>query len=113
PTWPSRLSPTSRKASVTACRWGSPGSSRSRSPTRSCSWPATRPGTSRAPSCRSTRAPPTTESWHPMTDVAVDDPLVADLDAYRAAVREFLAGPPLDRWRGAYLDANADEMRFT
>ena len=31
-----------------------------------------------------------------MTDVTVDDRLVADLDAYRAAVREFLAGPALD-----------------
>jgi alkylation response protein AidB-like acyl-CoA dehydrogenase len=48
-----------------------------------------------------------------MTDVTVDDRLVADLDAYRAAVREFLAGPALDQWRGTYLDDNADEMRFT
>src|SRR5271168_813005 len=48
-----------------------------------------------------------------MTDVTVDDRLVADLDAYRAAAREFLAGPALDQWRGTYLDDNADEMRFT
>jgi alkylation response protein AidB-like acyl-CoA dehydrogenase len=48
-----------------------------------------------------------------MTDVTVDDHLVADLDAYRAAVREFLAGPALDQWRGCYLDDDADEMRFS
>jgi alkylation response protein AidB-like acyl-CoA dehydrogenase len=48
-----------------------------------------------------------------MTDVNVDDHLVTDLDAYRAAVREFLAAPALDRWRGTYLDDDADEMRFT
>jgi alkylation response protein AidB-like acyl-CoA dehydrogenase len=48
-----------------------------------------------------------------MTDVSVDDHLVTDLDAYRAAVREFLAGPALDQWRGTYLDDDADEMRFS
>jgi alkylation response protein AidB-like acyl-CoA dehydrogenase len=48
-----------------------------------------------------------------MTDVSVGDHLVADLHAYRAAVREFLAGPALDQWRGTYLDDNAAEMRFT
>jgi alkylation response protein AidB-like acyl-CoA dehydrogenase len=50
---------------------------------------------------------------HPMTDVSVDDHLVTDLDAYRATVREFLAGPALDPWRGTYLDDDADEMRFS
>jgi alkylation response protein AidB-like acyl-CoA dehydrogenase len=48
-----------------------------------------------------------------MTDVNVDDHLVTDLDAYRAAVREFLAAPTVDQWRGTYLDDDADEMRFT
>jgi hypothetical protein len=48
-----------------------------------------------------------------MTDVSVDDHLVTDLDAYRAAVRDFLAGPALDQWRGTYLDDDADEMRFS
>src|ERR1700678_578433 len=48
-----------------------------------------------------------------MTDVNVDDQLVTDLHAYRAAVREFLAWPSLDQWRGTYLDDDADEMRFT
>jgi alkylation response protein AidB-like acyl-CoA dehydrogenase len=48
-----------------------------------------------------------------MTDVNVDDDLVTNLDAYRAAVREFLAAPALDTWRGAYLDDDADEMRFS
>ena len=42
-----------------------------------------------------------------MTDVSVDDHLVTDLNAYRAAVREYLAGPALDRWRGTYLDDDA------
>jgi alkylation response protein AidB-like acyl-CoA dehydrogenase len=48
-----------------------------------------------------------------MTDVSVDDPLVTDLHAFRAAVREFLAGPDMDKWRGTYLDDDADEMRFS
>jgi alkylation response protein AidB-like acyl-CoA dehydrogenase len=48
-----------------------------------------------------------------MTDVNVDDHLVTDLDAYRAAVREFLASPDIDKWRGTHLDDDADEMRFT
>jgi alkylation response protein AidB-like acyl-CoA dehydrogenase len=48
-----------------------------------------------------------------MTDVSVDDHLVTDLHAYRAAVREFLAGPALDRWRGTYLDDDPEEMRFS
>jgi alkylation response protein AidB-like acyl-CoA dehydrogenase len=39
--------------------------------------------------------------------------LVTDLGAYRAAVREFLARPALDPWRGSYLDDDADEMRFS
>jgi alkylation response protein AidB-like acyl-CoA dehydrogenase len=48
-----------------------------------------------------------------MTDVSVDDPLVTDLHAFRAAVREFLAAPVMDKWRGTYLDDDADEMRFS
>jgi alkylation response protein AidB-like acyl-CoA dehydrogenase len=48
-----------------------------------------------------------------MTDVSVDDHLVTDLRAYRAAVRGYLAGPSLDLWRGTYLDDDADEMRFS
>src|SRR6202453_4658642 len=48
-----------------------------------------------------------------MTDVSVDDPLVTDLHAFRAAVREFLAAPDMDKWRGTYLDDDADEMRFS
>jgi alkylation response protein AidB-like acyl-CoA dehydrogenase len=48
-----------------------------------------------------------------MTDVNVDDQLVTDLHAYRAAVREFLASPAVDTWRGAYLDDDPEEMRFT
>jgi alkylation response protein AidB-like acyl-CoA dehydrogenase len=48
-----------------------------------------------------------------MTDVSVDDHLVTDLNAYRTAVRDYLAGPALDRWRGTYLDDDADEMRFS
>src|ERR1700740_2222145 len=48
-----------------------------------------------------------------MTDVNVDDQLATDLHAYRAAVREFLASPAVGPWRGAYLDDDADEMRFT
>jgi alkylation response protein AidB-like acyl-CoA dehydrogenase len=46
-----------------------------------------------------------------MTDV--DDHLVTDLHAYRAAVREFLASPAVDKWRGTYLDDDPEEMRFT
>jgi alkylation response protein AidB-like acyl-CoA dehydrogenase len=48
-----------------------------------------------------------------MTDVNVDDHLVTDLHAYRAAVREFLASPAVDKWRGTYLDDDPEEMRFT
>jgi alkylation response protein AidB-like acyl-CoA dehydrogenase len=48
-----------------------------------------------------------------MTDVSVDDPLVTDLHAFRAAVREFLAAPVMDKWRSTYLDDDADEMRFS
>jgi alkylation response protein AidB-like acyl-CoA dehydrogenase len=48
-----------------------------------------------------------------MTDVNVDDHLVTDLHAYRSAVREFLAGAAVDRWRGAYLDDDPEEMRFS
>jgi alkylation response protein AidB-like acyl-CoA dehydrogenase len=48
-----------------------------------------------------------------MTDVSVDDHLVTDLNAYRTAVRDYLAGSALDRWRGTYLDDDADEMRFS
>ena len=48
-----------------------------------------------------------------MTDVNVDDHLVTDLHSYRAAVREFLASPAVGKWRGTYLDDDADEMRFT
>src|ERR1700685_2454479 len=48
-----------------------------------------------------------------MTDVSVDDPLVTDLHAFRAAVRDFLAAPAMDQWRGTYLDDDADEMRFS
>jgi hypothetical protein len=46
-----------------------------------------------------------------MTDV--DDHLVTDLHSYRAAVREFLASPAVDKWRGTYLDDDPEEMRFT
>jgi hypothetical protein len=46
-----------------------------------------------------------------MTDV--DDHLVTDLRAYRAAVREFLASPAVDKWRGTYLDDDPEEMRFS
>jgi alkylation response protein AidB-like acyl-CoA dehydrogenase len=48
-----------------------------------------------------------------MTDVNADDPLVTDLRAYQAAVREFLGSPAVDKWRGSYIDDVADEMRFT
>jgi alkylation response protein AidB-like acyl-CoA dehydrogenase len=48
-----------------------------------------------------------------MTDVNVDDHLVTDLHVYRAAVREFLASPAVDKWRGTYLDDDPEEMRFT
>jgi alkylation response protein AidB-like acyl-CoA dehydrogenase len=42
-----------------------------------------------------------------------DGPLATDLPAYRDAVRAFVTSPALDRWRGAYLDDVAEEMRFT
>src|ERR1700685_3457598 len=48
-----------------------------------------------------------------MTDVSVDDPLVTDLHAFRAAVRDFLAAPAMDQWRGTYLDDDAAAMRFS
>jgi alkylation response protein AidB-like acyl-CoA dehydrogenase len=48
-----------------------------------------------------------------MTDVNADDRLVTDLPAYRTAVREFLASPAVDKWRGTYLDDDPEEMRFT
>ena len=48
-----------------------------------------------------------------MTDVNADDPLVTDLRAYQAAVREFLGSPAVDKWRGSYIDDVAEEMRFT
>ncbi|WP_395106241.1 acyl-CoA dehydrogenase family protein [Actinomadura sp. SCN-SB] len=35
----------------------------------------------------------------------------ADLTAYRAAVREFVTSPVLDKWRGAATDDVADDMR--
>src|ERR1700722_19937940 len=48
-----------------------------------------------------------------MTDVNDDDYLVTDLPAYRAAVREFVTAPAVDKWRGSYIDDVAEEMRFT
>jgi alkylation response protein AidB-like acyl-CoA dehydrogenase len=48
-----------------------------------------------------------------MTDVNVDDHLVTDLNAYQAALREFLGSPAVDKWRGSYIDDVAEEMRFT
>ena len=48
-----------------------------------------------------------------MTDVNADAPLVTDLCAYQAAVREFLGSPAVDKWRGSYIDDVAEEMRFT
>ena len=42
-----------------------------------------------------------------------DDRFVTDLGAYRAAVREFVASPACDKWRGAYTEDVAEEMRFT
>src|SRR6202043_2345240 len=48
-----------------------------------------------------------------MTDVNADDPLVTDLRAYQAAVREFVGSPAVDKWRGSYIDDVAEEMRFT
>jgi alkylation response protein AidB-like acyl-CoA dehydrogenase len=42
-----------------------------------------------------------------------DDPLVTDLAAFRAAVREFVTSPAVDKWRSAYLHDVAEEMRFT
>jgi alkylation response protein AidB-like acyl-CoA dehydrogenase len=48
-----------------------------------------------------------------MTDVNADDRLVTDLPAYRGAIREFLASPAVDKWRGTYLDDDPEEMRFT
>jgi alkylation response protein AidB-like acyl-CoA dehydrogenase len=48
-----------------------------------------------------------------MTDVNADDHLVTDLRAYQAALREFLASPAVDKWRGSYIDDVADEMRFS
>ena len=48
-----------------------------------------------------------------MTDVNADDHLVTDLSAYRAAVREFVTSPAVDKWRGGYIDDVAEEMRFS
>src|SRR6202161_3691935 len=48
-----------------------------------------------------------------MTDVNADDHLVNDLPAYRAAVREFVTSPAVDKWRGSYIDDVAEEMRFS
>src|SRR3984885_15363807 len=48
-----------------------------------------------------------------MTDDNADDPLVTDLPAYRAAVREFVTSPAVDKWRGGYIDDVAEEMRFS
>src|SRR6201986_2269429 len=48
-----------------------------------------------------------------MTDVNVDDHLVTDLHVYRAAVREFLAPPGVEKWRGTSLADDPAEMRFT
>src|ERR1700722_970546 len=48
-----------------------------------------------------------------MTDVNADDPLVTDLRAYQAALREFLASPAVDKWGGGYIHHEADEMRFS
>jgi alkylation response protein AidB-like acyl-CoA dehydrogenase len=48
-----------------------------------------------------------------MTDVNADDHLVTDLPAYRAAVREFVTSPAVDKWRGGYIDDVAEEMRFS
>ena len=48
-----------------------------------------------------------------LTDVNADDHLVTDLPAYRAAVREFVTSPAVDKWRGSYIDDVAEEMRFT
>jgi alkylation response protein AidB-like acyl-CoA dehydrogenase len=42
-----------------------------------------------------------------------DGPLATDLPAYRDAARAFVTSPALDRWRGAYVDDVAEEMRFT
>src|SRR3981081_1149702 len=115
PTWPIRVSPTSRRASGAACRWGCHGSSRIRSRRLSCSCPVTRPATSPAPSCRSIRAAPTSRGDAAMTDLAAepDDPLATDLQAYRDEVRQFVTSPALDKWRGVYIDDVAEEMRFT
>jgi alkylation response protein AidB-like acyl-CoA dehydrogenase len=50
-----------------------------------------------------------------MTDVEAEpgDRYVTDLQAYRAAVREFVTSGVLDKWRGTYVDDVAEEMRFT
>lgn len=48
-----------------------------------------------------------------MTDVNDDDPLVTDLRAFQAAVRDFLASPAVDKWRGVYADDDPEEMRYT
>jgi alkylation response protein AidB-like acyl-CoA dehydrogenase len=42
-----------------------------------------------------------------------DGPLATDLPAYRDAARAFVTSSALDRWRGAYVDDVAEEMRFT
>jgi len=48
-----------------------------------------------------------------MTDSGPDDPLASDLQAFRAAVRELVTSPAVDKWRGSYVDDVAQEMRFT
>ncbi|HEY1704290.1 MAG TPA: acyl-CoA dehydrogenase family protein [Trebonia sp.] len=48
-----------------------------------------------------------------MTDVNEDDRLVTDLRAFQAAVRDFLASPAVDKWRGVYLEDDPEEMRYT
>jgi alkylation response protein AidB-like acyl-CoA dehydrogenase len=46
-------------------------------------------------------------------DPGPDDRYVADLQAYRVAVREFVTSPAVGKWRGAYINDVAEEMRFT
>jgi alkylation response protein AidB-like acyl-CoA dehydrogenase len=48
-----------------------------------------------------------------MTDAGPDDPLATDLEAFRAAVRELVTSPAVDKWRGSYVNDVAQEMRFT
>jgi alkylation response protein AidB-like acyl-CoA dehydrogenase len=48
-----------------------------------------------------------------MTGAGPDDPLATDLEAFRAAVRELVTSPAVDKWRGSYVDDVTQEMRFT